>query len=203
MAITYPITFPTTVAPSEFSLEFRPQQGIAVSPFSGQAQSYTHNGIVWYATVQLPPMTNNQLREYHGFLVALNGVEGSFTCPTFGYSTPAGTQNANFNLASDEDLYSKELSVDGMTASATLIRGDILSIADRIYMITEDVTASGSGTATIKISHGLRAAASSGAAVNVIWPVGTWRLEPSQSIAQSQMIGGVGQVYSFAMAEVV
>lgn len=200
MPISYPIAAPASPRPSAFDLEFQPNIAFSRSPFSGAVKTYEFDGIVWRAAITLPPLANaTQAREWHGFLAALNGMSGTFTMAPIQHATPSGTQAANIAVRTAALIRAKEVAVKGMTAGATLLRGDMISIASRLYQVVETATANGSGQASLTLSHGLRAAAAVDDTITLLNPVGTWRLSNNAALRQI-VVGGVSNI-SFAVEE--
>ena len=60
------------------------------------------------------------------------------------------------------------------TATATLLRGDLISLAGQTVMVTADATANGSGVMSAIISPALRAASSTSAAITWDKPTFLW-----------------------------
>ena len=202
MAVSYPVTPPSSPKAVRFALEFQPNTASARSIFTKEVQTYVHDGLVWAGSITLPPLLNTtQARDWHGFLVSLNGLEGTFTYGPVQHATPSGTQAADIALRSAAAIGAQSIEVDGMTASATLLRGDMISIASRLYMLTEDATANGSGEADLTLSHPLRAAAANNDTVTILNPVGTWRLSDPNVVRQI-VPGGVSQI-SFSVVEAI
>lgn len=202
MAITYPLAVPTSPKPREFAFQFAPNTAATTSIYSGATQTYEHDGLVWSASVSLPPLLNtSQAREWHGFLASLNGQRGTFTMGPPQHATPSGTQAADISIRVAALAQAKTLEVKGMTAAATILRGDLISVASRLYMVMEDVTANGSGEADLTLSHGLREAAAVDVTVGLLNPVGTWRLR-DPNVSRQIQVGGVSSV-SFAIVEAI
>jgi len=200
MTITFPLTAPTEPAPRTFDLDWVSASGISKSPYTGEMQSYTTRRLNWAASVEMPPMKDStDGRKWHGFFVALDGKVGTFYMGLPDHAHPAGTERQNFQLASTADERARTISVQGMTADATLLRGDMMQISNRLYMVAEDMAADGSGLGTIKLSHGMRAVANGLTNVIVINPSGKWRMT-SSSARRSTDQANIAYV-SFAMEE--
>lgn len=200
MTISYPLAAPSSPKAESFDLIFRPKVSVSESMFTDVVQTYTHHGLVWEASVTLPPLLNSTTaREWHGFLTSLNGRVGTFTMGPPQHATPRGTQAANFAIKTIAAVRATSIEVKSMTAAATLLAGDLISIASRLYMVVEDATADGSGDATLTLSHGLRAAVAVDDTVTCLNPVGTWRLADNATPRSIQR-GGVSRI-SFGAVE--
>lgn len=200
MSITYPLAAPSAPKPESFDWIFDPKIAASESVFTDAVQTYEHHGLVWAAAVTLPRLLNESAaREWHGFLTSLNGRAGTFTMGPPQHAAPRGSQAANFTVKTVAAQRAKSIEVKGMTAAATLLVGDLISIASRLYMVVEDATADGSGDATLTLSHGLRAAVAVDDAVTCLNPAGTWRLAENATPRAIEK-GGVSRI-SFAMVE--
>ena len=75
---TYPITLPTETSSQPMSTTFRIRRivGQSMSPFTGEQQTFRHQGEWWEAEVTLPPMTHTYAREWVAKLVSMRGVFG-------------------------------------------------------------------------------------------------------------------------------
>src|SRR5437870_4099485 len=79
MAIVYPLTMPgAPPGPRAITL----MQNFVVaehdSPFTAQGQIYEHQGSLWTAKIDLPPMKRATAAAWIAFLAALNGKSGTF-----------------------------------------------------------------------------------------------------------------------------
>lgn len=90
MAIVFPLAFPSAPAPR--SVVWRPQSVVAVteSPFSLSQQVQAHQGQRWVVEMDFPPMTRAQAEEFIALQLSLNGMEGKFLLPPFGWKTARG-----------------------------------------------------------------------------------------------------------------
>ena len=108
-------------------------------------------------TATFPPMTRTQFAPIYAFIVAQRGRYESFSLvpPVVGNAqgSPSGTP-----LVNGASQTGRSLVTDGWTNSTLIFKpGDYLKLAgnDKVYMITADVTSSGTGTATISIEPAL------------------------------------------------
>lgn len=198
MAITYPITLPTS--PGYSSVEFRTSQRVGISrdPFSATQSVYAWPGQWIEADVSLPVMTRAEASEWIAALVSLNGVEGTFhlvnpTGQAVRGSVPGTPLVNGTNAARSETLATK-----GWTAGQT----NILRKADwvqtgtgenrRMYMVLKDVNSDGSGNATLDIFPSLRVALANNDPITTTNCGGLFRLKGngfSWSISEAMLYG--------------
>ena len=202
MALTYPLTAPTSPAPRTFDLIYDSGASVSASPFTTQVQTFEHERLHWSAAVTLPPMKDDpDGRKWHGFLISLRGKVGTFYMTPPDHATPSGTERNNFQLASTALIRADEISVQSMTPGATMLVGDLMQISNRLYMVAEDMTADGSGTGTIKLTHGMRAQSNGLTNVVVLNPKGKWRLSSSQATKATDQ-ANIANI-SFSMVEAI
>ena len=138
MALTYPLTAPTSPAPRTFDLIYDSGASVSASPFTTQVQTFEHERLHWSAAVTLPPMKDDpDGRKWHGFLISLRGKVGTFYMTPPDHATPSGTERNNFQLASTALIRADEISVQSMTPGATMLVGDLMQISNRLYMVAE------------------------------------------------------------------
>lgn len=180
MTISYPLTAPTVRSPRNVRIGRISTVGLQMSPFTKEQTTYVHQGEMWKMDVSLPPMSRTLAEAWVGFLLALNGPEGTFLMGQPGYTTARGTWSANSPLVNGASQTGKSLAVDGLTASATVKAGDWLQLGSgsstRLHKVSQDATANGSGQVTLDIWPRLRSSPSDNAAVTISSPKGIWRL---------------------------
>lgn len=180
MALTFPLTLPTT-APRHITFRARSTVGRSLSPFSRERQIYVHQGEWWEADVQYDFLTRATADDLLGFLVALNGMEGTFTFGDPVNTTVRGTwAGTPVVAAAGAALGIKTVPMSGFTAGATVKRGDWIQTgsgsATHLHKVTADATADGSGLLTLEIWPRLRVALVSTNAFTIASPVGLWTL---------------------------
>ena len=79
MTITYPLTPPSGLNPSTFSLSRNDVVASAVSPFTLQEQVQRFQGQQWVLTADYPLLTPAQVDQWEGFIGRLKGKFGTFT----------------------------------------------------------------------------------------------------------------------------
>lgn len=91
MALTYPLSTPTTIGIE--SIELRAVNAVAVSqsPFTYKQQIVSHGGQKWEASVSIPSVRRDKAAEWKAMLVGLKGPVGTFLLGDPDYATPQGT----------------------------------------------------------------------------------------------------------------
>lgn len=187
MSISYPLTPPTARVASSVKMKIKTMVGSTVSPFTLGQQTYAWPNERWEADFTLPPMKRAIAEQWvGGFLVALNGMEGSFLMGQPGYTTPQGTWSGQSPQVNNEVgsptlvQTGKTLYIKNLTASSTGKAGDLFQLGSgstsRLYKLTKDFTADGSGLAQLDFSPRLRASPAHGAAITLASPKGLFML---------------------------
>ena len=161
MSLTYPLSFPSGIGISTFSLRFRKSVAMSESPFSYAQQIHDFGGGRWEAEVTIPPLSQTDAQTFQAFLIGLEGRKGTFTMSHPLHNTTL-TRTAT-GTKGDTDL----------TFSGEVAAGTYFSIANKLYLATE------TGTTDVNIQPPLRADASS-ASVDFTLPLGTWRLSSNE-----------------------
>lgn len=149
MAFTYPTTpnfREMTIKLDDPSVSFRSQNGKRIVR--------KIPGHVWSGTLTYPPMTVSTFAPVRGFIAKLRGEYNTFTIIPPNMATPQGTQTADTTVAANASAGALTVNISGAGASATFKAGDVLKFSNhaKVYMLTDDSTATGGGTATLSIS---------------------------------------------------
>jgi hypothetical protein len=91
MAISYPLSTPTSIGIE--SIELRAVNAVATSqsPFTFKQQVISHGGQKWEASITIPPVHRDLAAPWKSMLVALKGPTGTFLLGDPDYATPQGT----------------------------------------------------------------------------------------------------------------
>lgn len=159
MAITYPLSLPTTIGIGEIELRANNVVGVSQSPFTYKQQVVQHQGQRWEASVSIPPVRKDLAEEWIAFLISLKGPVGTFYLGDPNMATPRGAVGSSDTItlasgasAGDETV---DLNKGSSAVSGFLLPGDYIQIdtdADRTLhkvLNTVDLDASGNGTADI------------------------------------------------------
>ena len=195
MAITYPISL--VLAPRHVEFELQTSAAKSQSRFTKQSQILLHQGDIWLATFEYPPMVRADAEELIGRLLSLRGTFGTFLLgPTGAAKTPRGIATG-FPLVNGAGQTGYTLLTKDWTAGQTGIVkiGDWLSFGtsvEHLYKVAQDADSDGSGLATIELCNRIRVATTDNDPISLNSPMGTFRLaNPAQrfSVNQAQHYG--------------
>lgn len=174
MALSYPLSLPTTIGIAQ--VEFRAVNAVAVSqsPFTFQQQVHVYSGQAWQADISLPPVKGDLAEAWVGFLLALRGQSGTFLLGDPLNTSPRGTATS---LTVSGSAGSSSVSA---TLNGSLKAGDWFSLGSgtstRLYKVVQDI----SSTGTMEIYPALRATASSTSA-DLTEAKGAFRLSSNET----------------------
>lgn len=184
MAITYPLSLPTSTGIARVRLIANDIVGVSQSPFTAAQQVYRYTGQFWEADISLPAMTRAEAEYWISFLLKLNGPYGTFLLGDPNGSSARGVATGT-PLVNGGSQTGNELVTDGWTTSTTgiLKAGDYIQLGSgstaRLYKVLDDVNSDGSGNATLTVWPDLRSAPADNAAITVSNPKGVFRLATS------------------------
>lgn len=167
--MTYPITWPTGIIPSEFEYTKVNAVKIAQSPYTLTQKAYASEGKMWSIQAAIPTMEGVNAATFRAFLTRLNGKSGTFLMPIFDY-IPRGTWGGT-PVINGAGQTGTTLSVSGATISTTgyAKAGDLITLGTGantyLHEITEDANSNGSGVVALSIWPPLRTSPTNGAAV--------------------------------------
>jgi hypothetical protein len=196
MAISYPLSLPTTSGIATVRLTANDIVGISQSPFTAAQQVYKYPGQFWEADIGLPPMKRADAEYWISFLLKLNGPFGTFLLGDPNGGTARGVATGT-PVVKGGSQTGNELLTDGWTTSQTgiLKAGDYIQLGSgataRLYKILDDANSDGSGNATLTIWPSLRSSPSDNATITVSNPKGVFRLttQPSWDISEASIYG--------------
>lgn len=173
MAITYPLTLPTSIGIANITLYANNAVAISQSPFTFQQQIIQHAGQRWTASVSIPPVRRDLAEPWNAFLLSLNGPVGTFLLGDPNAKAPRGTASTA-TLTGTAGSSSPSITMTG-----TLLTGDYIQLGSgataTLYKVLEDK----SGNGVIEIWPALRSSVT-GATVTLTNTVGRFRLSSTQ-----------------------
>lgn len=181
MAITYPLTPPSTGGFRGISMTARAVVGISRSPFSLEAQVQAQQGQMWLGQFTLPPLRRADGEPWLAFLLSLNGPEGTFLAGIEGGENPRGALGGS-PLVKGGGQSGQVLLIDGCTPNITgwAKAGDYLQLGTgldtHLHKNLTDADTDGSGNATLDIWPRLRTAPNDNSAVVMTNAKGLWRM---------------------------
>jgi hypothetical protein len=169
MALTYPLSTPTTIGIE--SIELRAVNAVAVSqsPFTYKQQVISHGGQKWEASVTIPSVHRDKAAEWKALLVGLKGQVGTFLLGDPDYATPQGTVSS-CTLTGDAGDETVTVVMTG-----TLKAGDYIQLGSASSAKLHQVLADQDGDGSLEIWPALR---SDYTAATVVFnnPKGVFRL---------------------------
>ena len=185
MAITYPLSSPTHVKPSNITFRAVNTVGVSQSPFTYQQQAVAHSGQRWEVDVTLPSMARADAEQWVAFLVSLRGRLGTFTLGDPVSATPRGSAGGT-PLVNGASQTGGVLNIDGCTASQTgwLKAGDYIQLGTAgsatLHKVLADADSNGSGEVSLDLWPYIRTAPANDATVVVTNTVGRFRLASNE-----------------------
>ena len=154
---SYPLTLPTVTGVTTQNFGLTRSVAISISPFTKQEQVFQHEGEQWKATFTLPPMKKEKAAVWLAFLMSLRGRRGTFKIGDQDRKTIQGTATGTV-LVNGAAQTGNAINLDGFTASRAnvFLAGDYIQINSYLYMVSANVTANGSGQATVYVEPELR-----------------------------------------------
>lgn len=185
MAITYPLSIPST--PGIASVRFTPMSVVAVSqsPFTLQDQVQGFAGQRWQVEMSLPTMQRANAEQWITFLLSLNGRLGTFL-----FGDPAGKQPRGSALGTPvvdgagQTGGSLQTSGWQTNENGVLLKGDYIeigtSLLTRLYKVLNDANANGSGEAEIDIWPDLQVSPADAGPLIITQATGLFRLSSNE-----------------------
>lgn len=193
------LAFPTIRGVSRAAYRLRGNTQSHRSPLDGTVQTLEMPGAVWELTVSWETLEAADTRRLAAFLASLRGGAGRFLYSPAAWA-PRRALGAGTPVVAGAGQAGLLLATTGWAPGAqVMLAGDWLSFDDtlgrrRLHMVTADVTANGSGTASLPITPPIRRAPADGAAVEVLAPAGVFRLpsdEAPEMTIRPPMLGAV------------
>lgn len=189
MAITYPLSLPTSIGIAEIELRANNVVGISQSPFTFDQQIVQHQGQRWEASISLPAVRKDLSEPWVAFLLSLKGPVGTFLLGDPNMATPQGYAGTNAGTPLVNGAVSSgasEIDIDGVPASYTYLKaGDYFQLGSgstaTLHKVLVDADSDGTGACTIDFWPSVRRDIADGEAVVVSNAKGNFRLTSSVS----------------------
>lgn len=205
MAISYPLNFPASRGPRRITFSADSVVAIQASPFTREQTVYAWPGDEWGAQVEIPPIQYlpDAAAWIAGFLLALNGQEGTFLMgpvDAHNYAGARGTWNGTApKVYGAVAAGARTIPVKNLEAGVTWKLMDWLQVGSgssaRLHQVIKDGSASGSpADGLVEVWPAVRGALADGDAITLASPQGVWRLAQNQrswsiDLAQTYGIG--------------
>jgi len=185
MAISYPLSTPTTIGIE--SIEIRAVNAVATSqsPFTYKQQIVAHQGQRWEASVSIPLVRRDLAAEWKAFLTALKGPTGTFLLGDPDYATPRGLAATFPGTPVITSQSGETISVTGASPNKTgwLLAGDYIQIGTgssaTLHQVLQDANTNSSGVVSLEVWPGLRSTRSESLVLSS--PKGLFRLASNAS----------------------
>ena len=199
MAISYPLSLPTSIGIAQ--IELRAINAVAVSryPFTFSTQVHAYSGQSWQADVTLPSIRRDLAEDWVAWLISLKGQFGTFYLGDPNAVTPRGSaRDTDTILVNGATSSGNTLAIDSAPASRTgyLKAGDYMQVGTgtsrQLFKVLADANTNGSGQATVDIWPDVRTSIANNAAVTVENTKGIFRLasnEQAFSINEASIYG--------------
>lgn len=185
MAITYPLSTPSTIGIEEIELRANNVVAVSESPFTFVQQTVVHQGQRWEASISIPPVRKDLAEEWVAFLLSLKGRRGTFYLGDPNMATPRGTvlPATSVTLGSATAIGDETVDLTKGTGPAKtnfLRAGDYIQIgtgSDRtLHKVLADANLDSNGDTTVDIWPHVRSVVASGTSVVHQNATGVFRL---------------------------
>jgi hypothetical protein len=173
MAISYPLSLPTTIGIAKIELSAVNAIAVSRSPFTFDTQVHAYSGEMWQADITIPPVHRDLAESWVSFLVSLRGQYGTFLLNDPACVDPRGTATSATVSGSNGD---RSISV---TMTGTLLAGDYIQIGTGANATLHKVLQDQDGSGTLEIWPALRKNVSS-VSVTLSNASGLFRLSSNQ-----------------------
>lgn len=168
------ITFPSgTGFPgfTGYSLKLGRKSFSLRSPFTGKRQLINTTYALWSFKGTFSKADKVFAGQLRAFMTQLEGQSNAFRLPLPEYAAPSTGYVGAAGLVNGASQVGNSLITDGWTASAAIFkRGDYFNINDELKLITADVSANGSGQATLLFEPSIRVSPADNLALGVSNP---------------------------------
>ena len=205
MALTYPLSVPSTGRFIQFSLTAQNAVAYSQSPFTFAGQAHAYSGQMWQLDATLRPMKRSEAEPWIAFLTSLRGQVGTFL---IGDSLGCRSRGLASTFLGTPVITSQSggtISVTGASASKTgwLLAGDYIQIGTgssaTLHKVLQDASTDAGGNVSLEIWPHVRGTRSGAIAVSDT--VGNFRLS-GNSITRPSDSQGIYSI-SFSAMEAV
>jgi len=199
MAISYPLSLPTSIGIAQIELRATNAVAISRSPFTFSTQVHAYTGQSWQADVTLPSIRRDLAEDWVAWLISLKGQLGTFYLGDPNAVTPRGSARDTDTIKVASAVSSGDtISINSAPASQTdyLKAGDYmqigLGVSRQLFKVLNDVDTDGAGAATVDVWPNVRTSIASTTPITVENTKGIFRLssnEQSFSINEASFYG--------------
>jgi len=150
MAISYPVSTPTSIGIANIELSASNAVAVSRSPFTFSQQVHTYPGQMWSATVSIPPVRKDLAEPWVAFLLSLRGQTGTFLLGDPNNTSPRGTATSATITGTAN---SASLTV---TMTGTLLAGDYIQLGSGSDATLHKVLVDQNGNGTLEVWPAIR-----------------------------------------------
>jgi len=174
--ISYPLSLPTGIYPSSYTLGYMTNTRVNTSPFTFSTQKLESYGQAWMLKLDFPPLDDDKARLMASFMSKLKGAYGSF------YFTPKnawkGTGSGTPTLVSiDNDL---RTTITVSPSNTSIPEGSYVQIGEQLVQIQTAVPAQAGNVANVSVFPRIRTALAAGTPITYINPKGKFALTANE-----------------------
>ena len=187
MAISYPLSTPTSIGIE--SIELRAVNAVAISqsPFTFKQQVISHGGQKWEASISIPPVHRDKAEPWVSMLTALNGPSGTFLLGDPNMVNPQGTSSLGEGSprVNGSQAPSGSINIRGLPLNRAnfLVAGDYVqfgfSSSSTLHKVLTTVTTSATGTVSLDLWPSTRRTLGDDEVVTLSGAQGVFRLASS------------------------
>lgn len=146
------ITFPSTPGFQAIGLKMN-DPTIIFRAQNGRRVARKVSGHLWTFTLSYPPTKRDLLYPVVGAIAKAQGQYQTFTVIPPNLANPSGTQISDTTVAASKVIGSTAIDLTGATIGSTFKAGDVIKFSNhtKVYMITDNAIADGSGNVTVNI----------------------------------------------------
>ena len=189
MAITYPLSTPTSIGIAQITLSANNVVSTSASPFTSKQQIIKHPSETWSASVTIPTVRKELAEPWISFLVSLQGRYGTFLLGDPTRATPMGTASLGVGTPVVDGIQSAGSSIDikGLPNNRAnyLLAGDYVQFGSSstatLHKVLTTVNTSSTGTATIDIWPSTRRQLANNEAIVINNAKGRFRLSSNNT----------------------
>lgn len=172
MSINYPLSLPTGVYPSSYTLGYLTNSKTNTSPFTFSTQRLESYGQAWSLSMTFPPLDEAKARAMAAFMAQMKGTLGTFS---FGPKNAwKGTGAGAPTLVSIDNDLKNSITINPNNTS--IPAGSYVQIGTQLVMVLNDVAAVNTGVAGVSIFPRLRSALAGGTFITYVNPKGRFSL---------------------------
>lgn len=112
------------------------QLTVRTQSLNGRTQTRTFGGQFWSARIEMPPLTQADLRVVYAFLVKQKGSASTFTISPYNLQQSSGTQSTSETVSSGASVGGTSVTHTGSNSYGV---GDVINFSNhpKAYMVTE------------------------------------------------------------------